>query len=92
MLHAFNNDRNMSSGNTVVQDRAIYLHGNKIAWKVEGGIMISNCGWSSNTTKERLNALRGVNIYQKNFDWYIYHNNKEEAEKWNGLPIFIKYD
>lgn len=35
-------------------------------------------------TKERLNALQGVNIVQKNFVWYL--NGKE----WNGELTDIK--
>ena len=54
------------------------LHGNLIAYSNADGIFISNGGWSSNTTKERLNGLTGVHIQQKNFTWYL--NGKE----WNG--------
>ena len=47
-------------------------------------LYITNCGWFSNTTKERLNALNGVNIVQKNFVWYL--NGKE----WDGELTEIK--
>lgn len=47
-------------------------------------LFITNCGWFSNTTKERLNALQGVNIVQRNFVWYL--NGKE----WNGELTEIK--
>ena len=40
-------------------------------------------GWSSNTTKERLNGLTGVNIWQKDFVWYL------NGEEWNGEWIRI---
>ena len=55
--------------------------GNAIAYKYNDPkqtISITNCGWFSNTTKERLNALPSVSIVQKNFVWYL--NGKE----WNG--------
>ncbi len=55
---------------------ATYDHDNK-------RISISNCGWFSNTTKERLNGLPNVNIQQKNFVWFL--NGKE----WNGERIDI---
>ena len=53
-------------------------HGNIIALKdrKSGAIQITNCGWETNTTKERLNgliqAVKGheQKIYQKNFNWY----------------------
>lgn len=54
------------------------LHGNMIARIQNNKLYISNAGWSSNTTKERLNALPNVRINQKNFDWFL--NGRE----WNG--------
>jgi hypothetical protein len=57
------------------------LHGNSIAFLYNDPnktLAITNCGWESNTTKERLNALQGVSISQKNHIWYL--NGKE----WNG--------
>jgi hypothetical protein len=49
----------------------------------ERTLSIQNCGWFSNTTKERLNGLPNVKISQKNFVWYL--NGKE----WNGNLIDI---
>jgi len=62
------------------------LHGNAIAYRYndpQRTLSITNCGWESNTTKERLNALPNVNIVQKNWVWYL--NGKE----WNGELIDI---
>ena len=62
----------------------LVLHGNVIAEYVNGGdLIISNGGWSSNTTKERLNGLTGVHIKQKDFVWYL------NGEAWNGDWIRI---
>ena len=62
----------------------LFLHNNLIAeMNHYGTIKISNAGWFSNTTKERLNGLPNVNINQKNFIWYL--NGKE----WNGDWIKI---
>lgn len=57
------------------------LHGNVIA-KIgdNDGLYITNAGWQTNTTKERLNALPGVSIQQKNFVWYL--NGKEWDGEW----------
>lgn len=61
--------------------------GNAIAYKYNdpnNTISITNCGWESNTTKERLNGvidLSGLNvskIYQKNWQWYL------DGKEWNG--------
>lgn len=82
-VQAFNQGRNFKSGNMeVIANNDItqmFLHGNKIAEYKEGeGLKISNGGWSSNTTKERLNALPNVYIYQKNFQWFL------NGTPWNG--------
>ena len=64
----------------------LYLHDNAIAYRYndpERTLSITNCGWFSNTTKERLNALPNVNIYQKDFKWFL--NGKE----WDGTKIDI---
>jgi len=63
------------------------LHGNSIAWLYndpEKTLSISDAGWPTVTTKERLNALNGVDIYQKNYQWYL------NREKWNGEITDIK--
>ena len=61
--------------------------GNAIAYKYNDPkqtISITNCGWFSNTTKERLNgviSLSGLNVgkvYQKNWQWYL------DGKEWDG--------
>jgi hypothetical protein len=60
------------------------LHGNKIAAiNSKNEMWVSNAGWSSNTTKERLNGLPGVRVHQKNFQWYL------NGEKWDGEPVYV---
>ena len=50
----------------------LLLHGNEIAHRTKDGqLEITDTGWQTNTTKERLNAIPGVHIYQKNFGWYF---------------------
>ena len=67
----------------------LFLHDNEIATRIEGRdtILIDNCGWFSNTTKERLNGLLDYlgleGIYQKNFKWYLM------GKKWNGNEVRI---
>ena len=63
------------------------LHGNAIAYRYndpEKTLSITNCGWFTNTTKERLNGLPNVNIYQRLGVWYL------NGEEWNGEIIDIK--
>ncbi len=83
-INAFNNSFTFSKSNMLVRifNDVVKLqyHGNTIAIKnrITNKISITNCGWFSNTTKERLNALEGVNIQQRNFVWYLNGN------EWNG--------
>lgn len=63
------------------------LHGNSIAYRYndpERTLSITNCGWFSNTTKERLNGIDGVSISQKKGVWYL------NGVKWDGKLIDIK--
>ena len=62
------------------------LHNNTIAYRYndpEKTLTISNCGWFTPTTKERLNALPNVSIQQKSFKWYL------NGEEWDGSKIDI---
>jgi hypothetical protein len=62
------------------------LHGNAIAYRYndpEQTLSITNCGWQTNTTKERLNSIPGVNIYQKAGIWFL------NGEEWDGELIDV---
>ena len=76
------------SNMSVTREGTIYylkLHGNKIAARLEDGRMwISNAGWDTPTTKERLNGLPGVRVNQKNWDWYL------NGQLWDGSPQYVK--
>ena len=55
------------------------LHGNTIATIDEINMLsVSNAGWASNTTKERLNGLPNVRVQQKNWNWFL------NGVEWNG--------
>jgi hypothetical protein len=83
-INAFYNDaKGTFGGNTrvEVQDSGItllYLFENLIAVKYNGVVRITDAGWQSKTTKERLNGLRGVDIRQKKGEWFL------NGEEWNG--------
>ena len=56
----------------VVNDQVfMLLHGNAIANLDKGVLSIDSAGWKTNTTKERLNGLKGVSIHQKAGLWYL---------------------
>ena len=91
MIQAIIDRRNFSKANTRVvlhagdpskgedrKDMRVYLHGNWIAeYTQDGQLYINHCGWKTNTTKSRLNALvkhvlgEMSCIYQYNFEWFI---------------------
>lgn len=88
-VNAFLNRQTFKRQNMEVTsfDNSFYLklHGNTIAvLHGDDTLMITNAGWESNTTKERLNGLPNVNIHQKNFIWYL------NGEEWNGNLTQIK--
>ena len=79
------NKRNMSV-EVLPNVTILKLHGNEIAYQYndpQKTLSITNCGWFTVTTKERLNALPNVSIQQKNFVWFL--NGKE----WDGNKIDV---
>lgn len=95
-VDAFINGRYLKKSNMeVTVGRKMYLHGNCIARiEPEGNVntlYISNWGWSSNTTKERLNWIPWVSVTQKNFVWYLNGNEwnwQWTPIHWNNRNIF----
>ena len=83
IVDAFLEGRNLKVGNTRSFDRAIYLHDNKIAECRADGLWITNAGWMSNTTKERLNGLPFVYINHCNFSWFL------NGQQWDGSWIRV---
>jgi hypothetical protein len=62
------------------------LHGNTIATIDELGVLsVSNAGWATNTTKERLNGIPGVRVHQRNWNWYL--NGVEWDGSWKRISI-----
>lgn len=70
--------------NTEVRNELGYtwliLHGNKIAQRNNGILCVSTGGWNTPTTRERLNGLPGVKVWQK--DHTLYLNGKEWDGDW----------
>ena len=90
-VKAFLNAKKFNKSNMSVEIEPnvtiLKYQGNAIAYKYndpKGTITITNLGYFTNTTKERLNGvitLSGVNIepiYQKNWNWYL------DGKEWNG--------
>ena len=84
MIQCIIDEKSMSKANTRVEYEKnyrfnFYLHGHKIAVYYPNGmnLHLNNCGYETNTTKSRLNALikhvlGGTSgIYQHNFNWFL---------------------
>tara|TARA_Y100000389_G_scaffold196279_1_gene228963 strand:+ start:2184 stop:2477 length:294 start_codon:yes stop_codon:yes gene_type:complete len=89
-VQAFNNAKAFKKANMEVEVlpnvTVMKLFGNEIAYRYndpERTLSVTNCGFKTNTTKERLNAISGVNIQQKKGKWFL--NGKE----WNGNLIDV---
>jgi len=90
-IAAFNESKTFNKQNTSVEVlpnvTILKLHGNSIAYQYnnpERTLAITNCGWETPTTKERLNGISGVDIYQKKGIWYL------NGTEWDGNLIDIK--
>jgi hypothetical protein len=78
----FNNGKN-----TKVDSSGLYLFGNHIARDAgEGHVAISNRGWFTLTTKDRLNALPNVSISQKRGAWTL------NGQPWDGEWVIVAPD
>ena len=75
---AFEHGITLKIDNSRTDGRSLWLFDNKIAEKRADGLWVTNAGWDSNTTKERLNGLRGVRIQQVRGQWYL------NGRAWNG--------
>lgn len=86
-VEAFLSNNSFNGNNTkvskVIGGTRMYLHNNCIAENINGRIGITNCGWFTNTTKERLNGIPGVSIRQVNGNWILNGN------LWDGAWIEI---
>lgn len=81
--------RNFNSGNTSVKvyDNGIaeyFLHGNRIAvLQADGKLSITNAGWPTNTTYERLRGLPEVSIRRIKGQTYL------NGKLWDGAWIEV---
>jgi len=99
MNFALSNKSNWSGSNTSVSYNestncsSVYLHGHQIATLDHSSkaLKLSSCGYQTNTTKSRLNAILdevdyGCKVFQKNWDWY-FSNNNQTVDFWDGMIL-----
>lgn len=78
IAEAFLSGKAKKINNTTTDGKSLFLFGNKIAEHRDDGLYITNCGWFTKTTKERLNGIDGVRINQSKNKWYLNGN------EWDG--------
>ena len=90
-IEKFLNAETFKSGNTSVEVlpnvTILKLFGNPIAYRYndpERTLSITNCGYKTATTKERLNALPNVDIKQVKGKWFL------NGAEWDGSLIDVK--
>ena len=89
MNFAISNKADWSGSNTQVNYNSntncssVYLHGHQIATFDHNlkAVKLSSCGYETNTTKSRLNAILdevkyGCKLFQKNWNWFVSYNNQ----------------
>lgn len=95
IVNAFQNSRSLTIGNSRTNGESLWLFGNKIAEIKRDGLWITNAGWKSVTTKERLNGLSGVNIQQVRGKWFLNENEWDgtwvNVDGWNQYGNTIQY-
>ena len=99
MNFALSNKGNWKGSNTEVEFNSntncssVYLHGHQIATLDHStkAVKLSSCGYETNTTKSRLNAILdevkyGCRVFQKNFVWFVGYN-KQTLMFWDGMIL-----
>jgi len=99
MNFALSNKGNWKGSNTEVEFNSntncssVYLHGHQIATLDHSNqaLKLSSCGYQTNTTKSRLNAILeevnyGCRVFQKQFDWYL-QNVNQTVDFWDGMIL-----
>ena len=99
MNFAISNKEDWSSSNKQVSlnsntnCRYIYLHGHQIATVDHNlkAVKLSSCGYTTVTTKSRLNAILeevkyGCRVFQKNFNWFVSYKD-QTASFWDGMIL-----
>jgi hypothetical protein len=87
IVDAFQSRRSLRIANSYTDGQCVWLFGNMIAEWRDGDLWITNAGWKSKTTKERLNGLDGVSIAQHRGEWYLnghlWGGNWTNVQSWN---------
>ena len=103
MNFAISNKGNWAGSNTSVSYNEstncsqVYLHGHHICTFDHNtqAVKLNSCGYQTNTTKSRLNAILdevkyGAKVFQKNWNWFVSFNN-QTVDFVDGMILFNSY-
>ena len=83
IVRAFESRNSLRIDNSRTDGQSLWLFNNRIAdWRADG-LWITNSGWKSVTTKERLNGLTGISIQQVRGNWFL------NGRAWDGEWINV---
>lgn len=83
IVRAFESRNSLRIDNSRTDGQSLWLFNNRIAdWRADG-LWITNSGWTSVTTKERLNGLTGISIQQVRGNWFL------NGRAWDGEWINV---
>ena len=87
-VRAFYNNQKFNKSNMSVEVTNggrvfLKLHGNTIAGRDADGVWITDAGWPTRTTFERLNGLDDVYVNTKKGQTYL------NGEEWDGEKVYI---
>ena len=87
--YALLNYNKTKTGNTIVwQDSEgshMSLFGNEIAWvTLDGSLYVTDCGWVTPTTRDRLSAVLGLPLSIRKGAWVL------DGQPWDGSPKLIR--
>ena len=96
IIQAIKNNQDLKVANSQVinytNSSDVFLHGNLIARIGETWMELFDCGYQTNTTKSRLNALLsafgcdGEYIFQRKGQWFLNYNN-QPIPFFNGMRL-----
>lgn len=93
IAQAFKDGRGHTIKNTTTNGTTVWLHRNAIAWKYNGTVEFSLCGWNTVTTRDRLNHIFNafglpIRVCQIKGDPYIYNYKTQAREEISSRLVY----
>jgi len=89
IMRAWSQGKSKKVGNTRTDGKNIWLYGNPIVRTVDGHVYISDGGWQTATTRERLNGVlrtMGIKAHVSQRDYALYFNDTP----WDGSWLMVR--